>query len=923
MDPIGLTAVFTFKAGNAVNEMQRTQRGVTSLEKSLYKLRSGLNDIRYGFDYVRNGFRPFAFAGAAAIGLMAKKAIEFDDSITKVGSVLGASKFKQSRKNLEDMARTISLMPSIKKGPAEVADAMAVLAKAGITSTKAIEGSVVPGLQLAATESLKAEKGINILLTTMRSFDMDVGNAAEARRTADILSRASDSSRISVEELEVAMRFGATEAKNMGQSLHETVGYLALFRDQGAQASSAGTELANFFAAFGDEKKVRRLEALIGSVRNASGELIEVHEIIRRLERVLSKSEVANIERAQRLSKIWTVRGRRAAGRFMTAGANNILRYTREAGFGEGTVAEKADIRASSVKMSMKAIGVAFENIAISLNSEAGLLGGFRAVEKSVTGIATQMVMIDKLGVGGARAEAKEKGQIRAFNAAESLRGVASEVGFALEELAASTITFIQSMFSLDSELTRSLIKFTALSPAIALFGVALSSVFNVIKGSGQIALGVYTLFTAANEKLTRTFGPVASVWIPMVSDGFERLGERIKAVPEAIKKSRIAAAVSRELGTTASLFWKTFETLAAVPAILSGKMKFVGVTDELKNMMKPGFWGNAWESVKAVPGILKGESTFTGLSPEGLSLRKSLQGTADKLTSTMEKVNWGIVKGFNWVKDTPKRLKAGWVALETKGAKLDGVLGKLLKGFAGLVGPIGVAIAAFSALEWIRDTAQERVDRMYFKHLLPHALAGGKNRNKILLTPEEKKRHLDRLEQERVQIRKNTRAYKMFNATLHDMDQIYRSIEERAGLEDRSITGISDLVKKAGATPQEALRLLMNPNAKAWIQKPDGSWGPAENLLEREKLAERAAVMEEIRRTKAQMELDETLGLDPLLKSLNEQLKNLQTKVDVNVDGKKIASAVANHNLGIAERTGARTSPWQRKAIFDHGYTA
>jgi TP901 family phage tail tape measure protein len=55
--------------------------------------------------------------------------------------------------------------------------------------------------------------------------------------------------------------------------------------------------------------------------------------------------------------------------------------------------------------------------------------------------------------------------------------------------------------------------------------------------------------------------------------------------------------------------------------------------------------------------------------------------------------------------------------------------------------------------------------------------------------------------------------------------------------------------------------------------------------------------------------------------KTVNVKVDNkTETTTNVNLDGKKLASSVSNHQTEIQERTGFKASPWQRRVAVEHG---
>lgn len=58
--------------------------------------------------------------------------------------------------------------------------------------------------------------------------------------------------------------------------------------------------------------------------------------------------------------------------------------------------------------------------------------------------------------------------------------------------------------------------------------------------------------------------------------------------------------------------------------------------------------------------------------------------------------------------------------------------------------------------------------------------------------------------------------------------------------------------------------------------------------------------------------------GATSIIDAVNKQ--SITTKVDVNLDGEKVAESVSRHNLEVQERRGFKTTPWQKRAALQQG---
>jgi len=201
----------------------RTQLART--KRDLRQFRSSANRIMRGLVI---GFT----AVAAAAGLIGGS---FEQGMANIAAVSHATETQLTA--LEDRARELGSTTAY--SAREVSNAMTVLAKSGLTVEENI-GAVEAVLKLAGSEMADMTTTAELMVSTMRAFDIPF---SEAAMVANTLAASAQQSRMSVERLADSLKYGAPIAKQLGLSFAEVTAAMSILVDNGMEASQAGTNL--------------------------------------------------------------------------------------------------------------------------------------------------------------------------------------------------------------------------------------------------------------------------------------------------------------------------------------------------------------------------------------------------------------------------------------------------------------------------------------------------------------------------------------------------------------------------------------------------------------------------------------------------------------------------------------------------------
>ena len=188
-------------------------------------------------------------------------------------------------------------------GALRAADALEELVKAGLEGEEATE-ALEATLRLAQLELMDAGEAASYVASILRAFSL---SADQAAHVVDVLVNASVKGIATARDFAYALSFCSGIAAQLGLSLEETVAALVAMNNQGIQASYAGRYLMSMLSDL-----IEHSGELGFSIYDASGRLLDLSEIIARLEERLALF-ATDEERAAYLTEIFGAQGMRAA----------------------------------------------------------------------------------------------------------------------------------------------------------------------------------------------------------------------------------------------------------------------------------------------------------------------------------------------------------------------------------------------------------------------------------------------------------------------------------------------------------------------------------------------------------------------------------------------------------------------------------
>lgn len=265
------------------------------------------------------------------------------DQVFLASKMSGANAAQQAR--LMQVAKEVNEVTPLTA--ADIASGERYLAMAG-NNVEQIERMIGPAAKLASIFSMPlGEKGgvADLMTNIMQTFNIPSQNATQV---VDQLATAVTSANISLTDLAQSFQYSGAEFRNAKISMGDAAAAIGVLGNQGIQASSAGTALANMMryltlSVTGQKKAGSTMLKSLGidpaSLVDSQGNLLRLDKIITMLGDKLRGRRGIDISSA--LFNIFGVRGTRAASALLQdywSGTNKLTELMDKVNSAKGTV---------------------------------------------------------------------------------------------------------------------------------------------------------------------------------------------------------------------------------------------------------------------------------------------------------------------------------------------------------------------------------------------------------------------------------------------------------------------------------------------------------------------------------------------------------------------------------------------------------
>lgn len=317
---------------------------------------------------------------ATSVGAV-KMAAEFDSAMSEVAST--GSEAKANIGQLRDLA--LEMGSKTKYSSVEAAEGITALAKAGLSTADIMGGALAGALALAASDNMNLEDAAESTAMTLTQFNLA---GSQAGHVADVLAAGAGKAVGSVHDMSEALNNVGTVASQMGISLEETTGTLALFAQNGIVGAEAGTQLKSMLLKLmnpSTEAK-KAMDDLGISMYDSQGKFIGLAGVADQL-----RTKMSGLSQQQRDQAMATIFGSRAvlgASILYKSGAEGVRSWTEavnDNGYAEQMAAEKMN----NLKGDIEKLKSAFTNLAITAGSVAQ--GPLRTLVQGLTSVISEL----------------------------------------------------------------------------------------------------------------------------------------------------------------------------------------------------------------------------------------------------------------------------------------------------------------------------------------------------------------------------------------------------------------------------------------------------------------------------------------------------------------------------------------------------
>lgn len=353
------------------------------------------------------GLAAYGAAVAGGFGLAINTAANFEQAMDGAAASLGgvgtaAGITEDQFSNLE--AQVLELGASTSKSASEAAQAVDLLAKAGLSYEQIISGGLQAAINLSeATGESLAQSAATTASTMLLYADSNLDAAA----ATDIWTVAMNSSNASMTEMQTGLNNMAGVVKQTGMEFAESASLIAFFNSQGLDAAGVGTGLSRAYldltTATGDA--ATEIERLGINVFDAKGNFVGFPEIFDQWSK--ATANMTQEEKARSTALIFSAAAMDVMSVAAESGGDPVRALTDEMNAG-GAAATSAAQRMDNFRGALEEFFGAIETIQIVMGKR--LLPVMRTIAEAATKVAEaflalpapiQTVMAGMIAVSG------------------------------------------------------------------------------------------------------------------------------------------------------------------------------------------------------------------------------------------------------------------------------------------------------------------------------------------------------------------------------------------------------------------------------------------------------------------------------------------------------------------------------------------
>lgn len=227
--------------GKIVIDSSDAKKGTDDAIRGIDELDRKAQGSHQGLLALSGALAAVGVAGAAAFGAAINAAADFEETLSGVEAVSGAT--EKQMESLRKKALQLGADTSFSAG--EAALAMEELVKAGLSVDDVLNGAADATVALAAAGEVSLPEAATIASNAMNQFNL---TAEDMPRVADLIAGAANASAIDVSDFGMAMAQAGATANLVGLDFGDLALSITAMGNAGIKGSDAGTSLKTFLA---------------------------------------------------------------------------------------------------------------------------------------------------------------------------------------------------------------------------------------------------------------------------------------------------------------------------------------------------------------------------------------------------------------------------------------------------------------------------------------------------------------------------------------------------------------------------------------------------------------------------------------------------------------------------------------------------
>ena len=305
-------------------------------------------------------------AGLVAAGTMAATTfMDFDRVITGAGAKAGASAAE-----LEKMRAAATQMGAdFPVSATEVAQAMDALAASGFNANQTV--ALMPSILTSAVASGEGlAQTSQVVTSALNIWGMAQENVGQnAARVADVIQQAANASALGLQDFGIALQYAGAPAAALNVNIEELSTALALIKNRGIDARTAGTSLRSLFTRLSNPpKQAAEAIAQLGlQVTDSAGNFIGLENVISQM-----RSAMQGLNDTQRIALAQAIAGTEGYSALLSlvdTAPEEYRRMTEEINNAAGSSARQYEIMKNTLSGSVEDMKGSLEALAINFGS--------------------------------------------------------------------------------------------------------------------------------------------------------------------------------------------------------------------------------------------------------------------------------------------------------------------------------------------------------------------------------------------------------------------------------------------------------------------------------------------------------------------------------------------------------------------------